>query len=74
MLGNDALILASMEALVEGHYLRARTAWWARSIPPRWQAIGGFLFEAGILRDADGDALTKKPDFSAWFTNEYLPE
>ena len=74
MLGNEALIRASMEALVEGYYLRGKDGAVGTIDPAKVEAIGSFLFAAGILRDADGDALTKKPDFSAWFTNEYLPE
>ena len=31
-----------------------------------------FLFSAGILRDADGDALAAKPDFKTYYSNSYL--
>jgi hypothetical protein len=34
--------------------------------------ISGFLFEAGILRDGDGDPLETRADLSDWFTIEYL--
>ena len=74
MLANDALIRASMAALVEGNYLKGDDGAVGTIDPAKVEAIGSFLFEAGILRDADGDALTEEPDFSGWFTNEYLPK
>jgi ABC-type nitrate/sulfonate/bicarbonate transport system substrate-binding protein len=73
MLGNDALIRASMEALVEGNYLKGEHGAVGTIDPAKVEAIGSFLFDAGILRDADGHALAEKPHFSTWFTNDYLP-
>ena len=37
--------------------------------PPRSEAIGVFLHEAGVLRGQNGEVLDEKPDFSTWFTN-----
>jgi ABC-type nitrate/sulfonate/bicarbonate transport system substrate-binding protein len=74
MLANEALIRASMQALVEGSYLKGEDGAVGTIDPAKVEAIGSFLFEAGILRDSDGDGLAREPDFSAWFTNEYLPE
>jgi len=34
--------------------------------------MGTYLFNAGILRDADGKALNERPDFETYFANEYL--
>lgn len=72
MLTNPELVKASMSALVDGGFLK----------DPR-EAVGlidremmgnmtSFLFEAGILRDSNGDVLTERPDVSGWFTNEHL--
>ena len=73
MLSTDALIHASMKVLVDGQYLRGGDGAIGTIDPAKVEAIGGFLFGAGILRDRNGDALAEKPDFSTWFTNEYLP-
>ena len=74
MLANEALVQASMQALVEGDYLRDEEGVVGRIDPAKIEAMGGFLFEAGVLRDAEGDPLSEEPDFSTWFTNEHLAE
>ena len=39
----------------------------------RWSGYSGFLYEAGLLTDADGKRLTAAPDYAALFTNAFLP-
>ncbi|MFO1209243.1 MAG: ABC transporter substrate-binding protein [Amaricoccus sp.] len=73
MLANVALVRASMAALVEGHYLKGEDGAVGTIDPAKVEAMGGFLFDAGILQDGDGTILATKPDFGTWFTNEYLP-
>ena len=72
MLTDPAFIRASMKALVEGNYLARPDGTVGEIDPGKVEAMGGFLFAAGILRDADGDALTTGPDFGDYFTNDYL--
>lgn len=38
----------------------------------QWQGLSGFLYSKGLLAGPDGQKLTKEPDWSAYFTNEYL--
>ncbi len=38
----------------------------------RWAELGEWLLENGLLSDVDGNTLTEAPDWSAFFTNEYL--
>lgn len=38
----------------------------------RWSGFSGFLVDAGVLAGPDGAPLTERPDFSTWFTDEYL--
>jgi ABC-type nitrate/sulfonate/bicarbonate transport system substrate-binding protein len=38
----------------------------------QWQGYSGFLFEQGLLQDANGKKLTSPPDYSKLFTNDYL--
>lgn len=77
MLSNPDLVHASMQALVEGGYLRDRGD---PSEPvgmideAMFAAINGFLFEAGILRDENGDVLESAPDLSSWYTNDFLAQ
>ena len=72
MLTDPALIHASMKALVEGNYLSRPDGTVGEIDRSKVEAMGQFLFAAGILHDANGNALTVRPDFEDYFTNEYL--
>jgi ABC-type nitrate/sulfonate/bicarbonate transport system substrate-binding protein len=39
----------------------------------QWQGYSGFLFDQGLLEDANGKKLTTTPDYASLFTNDYLP-
>ena len=39
----------------------------------KWSGYSGFLYEQGLLVDAQGAALASPPDYAALFTNEFLP-
>jgi len=56
---------------VEGHYLRTSDGVLGTFDPAKMAVIGAFMFEAGMLKDANGTALTAAPDFSAYYTNAY---
>ncbi|MGX5827725.1 ABC transporter substrate-binding protein [Mesorhizobium sp. 43Arga] len=71
-LTNPALIEASLKALIDGHYLRAENGAIGTMDPAKMDAIGDYLFKAGILRDADGKILTQRPDFTKYFSNSAL--
>lgn len=72
MLSNTALVHASMDALVEGGFLKDPGEAVGMIDPAMVEGIVGFLFEAEILRDRDGAPLAEMPDVSTWFTNAYL--
>ena len=74
VLTDPALIVASMEALVEGHYLRTAGGVLGTFDPDKMSAIGAFMFEASMLKDADGNALATVPDFSTYYSNSYAAE
>ncbi len=38
----------------------------------KWAGYSGFVVDSGVLTGPDGAPLTTRPDFSTWFTNEYL--
>lgn len=63
----------SLEALIEGHYLMAEDGAIGTIDPDKMNAIGTFLFEAGVLRTAEGKPVETQPDFSRYFTNAFLP-
>lgn len=69
---NGDLIKASMQALVDGGYLIEEGEPAGLIDITKVEAIGTFLFEAEILKDANGDTLSEKPDFNSWVTNDFL--
>jgi ABC-type nitrate/sulfonate/bicarbonate transport system substrate-binding protein len=42
-------------------------------VASRWSAYVSFMTNGGVLKDANGKALTSPPDSSTWFTNQFLP-
>ena len=39
----------------------------------QWTGYSSFLYEQGLLTDAEGKPLAAAPDYAALFTNDYLP-
>lgn len=74
VLTNPALVEGSMTALVDGHYLVAEDGTIGTIDPDRFNAVGNYLLKAGVLQDENGRTLSEAPDFSADFTNAYLPQ
>lgn len=74
MLLNDELVKASMHALVDGAYFVESHEPFGLIDEALVEELGTFLFEAKILKDANGDLLTDKPNFTDWVTNEYLAQ
>jgi ABC-type nitrate/sulfonate/bicarbonate transport system substrate-binding protein len=73
VLTDDKLIRASLKALNDGHFLRDSDGTIGKMRPETMLALGEFLFKAGILYDKEGAVLQEKPDFSGYFTNDFLP-
>ncbi|MET8947397.1 ABC transporter substrate-binding protein [Streptomyces sp. NPDC004542] len=72
-LTNTELVHRSAELLAEKYY-RAADGTIGGQSAKRWQDFADFEFSAGLLTDADGKKLTKTPDTSQFFTNDYLPK
>jgi ABC-type nitrate/sulfonate/bicarbonate transport system substrate-binding protein len=70
VLTDRRLIRASLQALIGGHYLRTENGVTGRIEPNKMEAIGTYLFDAKILKDGAGTAVTTKPDFADYFTND----
>jgi ABC-type nitrate/sulfonate/bicarbonate transport system substrate-binding protein len=71
-LTDRTFVRASMQALIDGHYLKGADGVIGSFDPAKMEAIGTYLFNVGILKDASGAALREKPDFAPYFTNDFL--
>lgn len=65
-------VRASLQALIDGHYIRGENGAIGTIDPAKMDAIGTFLFDAGILKDGNGAPITARPDFTAYYSNDYL--
>jgi len=65
-------VRASLEALIDGHYLEAEDGTIGTIDPEKMEKMGHFLFEAGLLKDGDGAVLDDMPDFSNYYTNDFM--
>jgi ABC-type nitrate/sulfonate/bicarbonate transport system substrate-binding protein len=69
---NPQLPKASQKFLVDGGYLADADHPFGSQTLERWQGYSGFLYDHGILTDADGKPLTAPLDYGSLFTNEFL--
>ena len=44
-----------------------------RQTDEQWGRFSGFLFDTGLLAGPDGKPLATRPDFSTYYSNDYLP-
>lgn len=65
------LVHASAELMAE-QYLVAQGRPIGAADPEFWRSFGAFLFQGGFLIDAQGNPVTAEPDWSEYFTNEFL--
>ncbi|MER6960837.1 ABC transporter substrate-binding protein [Streptomyces sp. NPDC000618] len=72
VLTNTELVKKS-EALLAKEYYRAADGTIGTQSAERWQAFADFEYQAGLLVDGAGKKLTKAPDASKFFTDDYLP-
>ncbi len=72
-LTDRALVRASLQALIDGHYLRTRDGVIGRIDPAKMEAMGNYLFDAKILKDANGKPVSSKPDFTSYYSNAFQP-
>ncbi len=69
---NPALPLDSARFLAE-HGLYGTPGAIGRQTGEQWASFSGFLFDTGLLAGADGQPIPQRPDFSTYFSDDYLP-
>jgi ABC-type nitrate/sulfonate/bicarbonate transport system substrate-binding protein len=60
------------QQMLSQRYLRDGSGKVGPQTAEKWAAFSGFLVDTGTVTGPDGRPLTARPDFSSWFTNEYL--
>lgn len=66
------LVHRSAELMAEKGYLSSSARKIGAANPKAWDGFGAFLFESGFLTDSKGEVVTKEPDWSDYYTDEYL--
>lgn len=70
----DLDLLVESQRMLSQEYMLDEHGEFGRQTETQWSELGDFLFETGLLVDGDGAPLAEQPDWSTFFTNEYLPE
>jgi ABC-type nitrate/sulfonate/bicarbonate transport system substrate-binding protein len=65
------LVTRSQDMLAQ-RYLRDASGRVGPQTQAVWSGYSGFVVDSGTLAGPDGGPLTARPDFSTWFTNQYL--
>jgi ABC-type nitrate/sulfonate/bicarbonate transport system substrate-binding protein len=65
------LVTRSQQMLSE-QYLRDPSGKVGTQTLDKWAGFSGWVFDSGALTGPDGKPLTQRPDFSTWFTDQYL--
>jgi ABC-type nitrate/sulfonate/bicarbonate transport system substrate-binding protein len=72
-LKNTQLVNESAKVLADDGYLRAPGKAVGEISPDVWDKYGAFLVSHKLLTGKDGKPLAAAPDWSEYFTNDYLP-
>ncbi|WP_019971085.1 ABC transporter substrate-binding protein [Mycobacterium sp. 141] len=67
----DLDFLTESQKLLSAKYMLDQNGEFGRQTPQQWSELGKFLFDSGLLADADGARLTAEPDWTAYVTDEY---
>lgn len=69
---NDESLVVESQRMLAGQFMKDTDGRVGAQTREQWAANSGFLFEKGLLAGPDGAPLTEEPDWSGYFTNEYL--
>lgn len=68
----DLDMLTRSQQLLAGEYMLDENGEFGLQTEAQWRELGEFLHDAGLLTGHDGKPLAGQPDWSTFFTNEYL--
>lgn len=67
----DTDLVTESQQLLAKSYLKDDDGVVGTQTADTWEGFSDFLFQAGVLADADGNTLTEAPDYSTWWTDDY---
>lgn len=70
---DEGLVVESQRMLAADYMLDDRGRVGTQTLET-WSGYSRFLYEAGVLTGPDGGPLTSEPDWSTYFTDDYLDE
>jgi ABC-type nitrate/sulfonate/bicarbonate transport system substrate-binding protein len=65
-------LVTRSQQMLSTSYLRDESGQVGTQTLEKWQGYSGWVVDSGALTGPDGGPLTQRPDFSTWFTNDYL--
>ncbi|MGE0298302.1 ABC transporter substrate-binding protein [Pseudonocardia sp.] len=69
----DPELVTRSQDMLAASFLRDPTGKVGPQTAEKWAGFSGFLYGTGLLAGPDGKPLAAPPEFSTWFTNDYLP-
>ncbi|MGB3772898.1 MAG: ABC transporter substrate-binding protein [Rhodococcus sp. (in: high G+C Gram-positive bacteria)] len=70
---DEGLVFESQKMLADRYMLDANGRVGTQTLE-QWSGYSKFLYDAGVLAGPDGAPLTTEPDWSTYFTDEYLDQ
>jgi NitT/TauT family transport system substrate-binding protein len=70
---NPRLPTESAKLLADGRFYVDSSGKVGPQTLEQWRGYSGFLFDQGLLQDANGKSISSAPDYSKLFTNDFLP-
>ncbi|RVW02720.1 ABC transporter substrate-binding protein [Rhodococcus xishaensis] len=69
---SDEALVYESQRMLAADYMKDTSGRVGTQTRDRWAGYSGFLYENGLLAGPDGNPLTTEPDWSTYFTDEYL--
>lgn len=70
----DEDLVRESQRILSERYLRDENGRVGTQTLDKWSGYSRFLYEAGVLTGPDGAPLAEEPDWSTYFTDEYLAD
>ena len=69
---DDQQLVYASQAYLSPRYMQDATCWGQQTLE-KWTNYPRFMYNHGAIQDANGNPITTQPDYSAAFTDQFLP-